>query len=93
MVTESTQTVWIVGQWYTDQPWEFSGVFDSEAAAIAACRDDTYFIAPYTLNTAAPHETTDGMPGGYYPLLETADEATIRRAVRTTMIRQTDEVL
>jgi len=66
--------LWIVGQikvvdgvgW-----WEFQGVFDDESKAAAACRDETYFIGPATLNEERPHETTpQGWVGAYYPKAE-----------------------
>ena len=42
--------VWIVGQ-ITDYPvWEFQGVFDSKEKAIKACKTESYFTAPATMN-------------------------------------------
>ena len=62
--------VWICGQYLTEidtgKVWEFAGVFDSEQKAIDACRDQSYFIAPYNINEIHPHETVP-MEGIYYP--------------------------
>jgi len=75
-------SMWITGQitsgtwyhreerWGDDYVWEFTGVFDDEDKAIAACQDENYFIAPVTLNKPFPHEKVE-MPGGYYPLAKT----------------------
>ncbi len=52
---------------------ETVGVFESEALAIAACRDANYFIAQFELNEQLSHETED--IGAYYPLADkTGDE-------------------
>ena len=59
--------LWIVGQLRTVGAWDFQGVFDSEERAVAACRDEKYFVAPATLNAELPHESHE-FPGGYYPL-------------------------
>lgn len=37
--------------------WELQGVFDTEEAAKAACRDDTYCYFLVKLNESVPHET------------------------------------
>jgi len=66
----ATASVWIVGRYIENEPWQFMGVFDSEAEAVGACRDDTYFIGPATLNEQLPHELTV-WTGLRYPLLET----------------------
>ena len=58
--------LWIVGQKPADGQWQFQGVFDSEEAAMAACRNETYWIAPATLNEFVPHEPVI-WDGGYYP--------------------------
>lgn len=64
-------TLWIVGRAVgTERAFEFQGVFSSEAIAVAACKDETYFIGPATLDEELPHETmTDNWPGSYYPKL------------------------
>lgn len=59
--------LWIVGQWKAEGVWEFAGVFDSEAAARDACRDETYFVGPAVLNERLPHESMTEWPGAYYP--------------------------
>jgi len=51
--------VWVVGQWKHSDPWEFQGVFDSEEKAVAACRDQWYFIWRTKVNEAMPHETCE----------------------------------
>ena len=67
--------VWIAGisnydKWDADWPgWQFMGVFDSEEKAVAVCKTNQYFVAPYTVNEVAPEETRP-MPGCYYPLAE-----------------------
>lgn len=62
-------SLWIVGQVDNlllgeNSPWSFRGVFDSEASAIAACADATYFIGPAILNQTA---STWKWIGSYYP--------------------------
>lgn len=65
--------LWIVGKFrgdYEDRiAWEFQGVFDSEDAAIEACRDASYFVGPAELNNPLQHETSE-WPGCYYPSTE-----------------------
>jgi hypothetical protein len=46
--------------------WDFQGVFTSEDLAVAACRDDRYFVAPAKMNQQLPHDTAE-WPGCYYP--------------------------
>lgn len=66
--------LWIVGQYLGDSEdgvaWDFQGVFDSESAAIAACRDSSYFVASATLNEELPHETVE-WDTCYYPKAST----------------------
>jgi len=70
-----TEQVWIVGvinydKWeVTWAAWQFVGVFDSEEKAVAACKTNRYFVAPYTVNEVAPEEARP-IPGGYYPLAQ-----------------------
>jgi hypothetical protein len=69
---------WICGQWKgDDKPWEFQGVFETEAQAIAACVADNYFIFPATLNKEWPQQTV-WSAGGYYPHLETKEQGAER---------------
>lgn len=70
--------MWLVGQradlaGRSDQ-WEFGGVFDTEIAAIAACRDWSYFVASFYLNETFPHETTNVWLSSSYPLFSEAPE-------------------
>lgn len=60
--------LWIAGKVLDarNSRWEFQGVFDTEAAAVAACRDATYFIGPATLNKPLPHRATHWR-GARYP--------------------------
>lgn len=66
--------LWIAGQWYATaeagQVWEFAGVFDSQEAAISACRDARYFYAPAILNEIIPHESEEWL-GVVYPIAAT----------------------
>lgn len=52
---------------------ECVGVFESEELAIAACRDEHYFIASYELNEQWPHDTVEN-ESSYYPLADKDDE-------------------
>jgi hypothetical protein len=65
--------VWIVGIYKGPAPigfaWEFQGVFSTEAAAVAVCRDQTYMIGPAEIDAELPHETAD-WPGAYYPITQ-----------------------
>jgi hypothetical protein len=65
-------TLWVCGK-YCGAPagggivWELIGLFSSEAAAVAACRTDYYFVGPAVLNEVLPDEPIS-WPGCYYPL-------------------------
>lgn len=49
------------------RPWDYQGIFSSEARAVAACRDATYFIAPVAPpDEQLPHESITN-PRSYYP--------------------------
>ena len=48
--------VWVVGQLKGIAPWQLRGVFDVESKAIAACRDENYYMWPVMLNDAFPAE-------------------------------------
>jgi len=54
--------------------WELIGVFDSYTKAVAACTKQNDWVAPITLNTAAPQETTV-FPDAEYPLAVDTDVA------------------
>jgi hypothetical protein len=63
--------VWVVGRHMGLSPdgtaWEFQGVFSTERAAVAACRDHTYFVGPAEVDVEIPHETAVTWPGAFYP--------------------------
>lgn len=48
--------------------WAFQGVFDTKEKAIAACRDDHYFIAPAVLNAEIQHDPIP-MDGVEWPMI------------------------
>lgn len=71
--------VWIVFR-FIGGPWhsETVGVFDTEAAAVDACRDETYWVGGgLVLNESLPHETIP-WPEVWYPHLESKEEGTSR---------------
>lgn len=65
--------LWIVGQNHDndnpDSGWDFAGVFSEFMLAVAACRDETYWIGPAKLDEVLPHEVTD-WEGVVYPMIE-----------------------
>lgn len=67
--------LWIVGKSIRDcddgQVWEFQGVYDSEPAAAANCRDSRYFYAPAALNQSLPDDRCP-WPDSIRPTLESA---------------------
>lgn len=64
--------LWVVGQHLGPlDSWALQGVFDSRDKAIAACRRETYFVAPITLNLSISDEQSD-WPGLFYPSEEVA---------------------
>lgn len=74
MPSEPSTRLWIVGKDLgKEDAWEFQGVFDTEAAAILACRTDDYFIGPAQLNEALP-DNSELWDGAYYPRLEPRPE-------------------
>ena len=67
----SEQTIWISGKLrgHADDgtpAWDLQGVFDTEAAADAACVDGADFIGPVPLNKPLPQDATS-WPGCRYP--------------------------
>ena len=62
--------LWIVGQHkHTTNSglvWEFQGVFDSEEKAIAACRNERYWVAEVELNKEICDEPQK-FKNAYYP--------------------------
>lgn len=76
-------TLWVVGRKLAgESEWELQGVFDREAGAVRACRDETYFVGPVVLNQPQPHGSTP-WPGAYYPLLEDKDGDNISPLARS----------
>ena len=65
--------LWICGKYLSgpksEVAWDFQGIFDDKEKAIAACRDEKYFIAPAVLNKNLPDDQID-WPGAYYPLIQ-----------------------
>lgn len=61
--------LWLVGKVNSEnyKEWEFQGVFITKARAVAACKDEFYFVGVLTLNEALPYESED-WPGAYYPM-------------------------
>ena len=68
--------VWVCGRvtCYATQSWQFQGVFRVEALAIAACRDETYFIGPAVLDVSLPEAPME-WPESYYPMAKLTDHA------------------
>jgi len=57
----------LIGEWNpAGSIWSFQGVFSDETRAVAACRDETYFIYPCDLDAELPHESVYVI-GAYYP--------------------------
>ena len=63
--------VWICGQYksgeFLNTVWDLQGIFSTREKAVAACRNENYFIAPVTVDEVVPDETTS-FPGVEYPL-------------------------
>lgn len=64
-------TVWVCGRYLTDgtdgnDAWVVRGVFSTEQAAVAACPNWEYFIAPSKLDEVLPIEPEE-WKGCYYP--------------------------
>ena len=63
--------LWLVGQYRSGEipniVWDFQGIFSTKGKALAACRNEWYFIAPIALDVELPDEVVQ-MPGAYYPL-------------------------
>jgi hypothetical protein len=57
--------LWITGKCVGDT-WEFQGIFDSEARAVAEAGPKSWFVAPVTLNEALSDERYE-FPGGFWP--------------------------
>jgi hypothetical protein len=61
--------LWIVGKSVGGpDSWEFSGVFDAEEKAVAACVTAEMFVGPALLNEVLPIDS-EGWTGAYYPLV------------------------
>ena len=50
-----------------ENAWEFQGIFSSKAAAIAACRNENYWLVPVELDVEWPDELVS-MPVAEFPL-------------------------
>lgn len=64
------QTFWLVGRTFADnRPWEFQGLYTTEAAAVARCEGEDWFVAPVIADESAPIATTP-WPGARRPAEE-----------------------
>lgn len=68
----STTTLWVCGKHRGNledgsPAWDLQGVFDTEAAAVAACASLRDFVGPVPLNQPLPHGATE-WPHCRYPL-------------------------
>ncbi len=64
--------LWICGQYRSGEEvgkviWVFQGVFSTKGKAIAACRNETYFIVPVELDDEIQDEMCEWL-GVEYPL-------------------------
>lgn len=64
--------LWVCGKHRGVDPegnpaWDLQGVFDSEAAAVAACKEPSDFVGPVLLNQQLPQQATE-WPGCRFPL-------------------------
>jgi hypothetical protein len=63
--------LWLVCQWR--KKWffwwdlEIQGIFSTEEKAIAACKNERYFIGPLALDETLPDERMESWPGSYFP--------------------------
>ena len=62
--------LWVVGKIGLKNylEWQFEGVFDDEQKAIAACKDENYFVGPTTLNQEYDTEEAVDWVDAYYPI-------------------------
>lgn len=70
---KAAKTLYLVSQFKAETKegiaWEFQGIFDTEEAAKASCRDSTYCYFPVKLNETVAHETV--IPtGAVYPITD-----------------------
>ena len=63
------KTVWVVGLWREDGPWELMGIYTNKKVAVSACITDLYFVGPYPINMPDTEETRVWIDC-YYPLRE-----------------------
>lgn len=72
-------TLYVVGQFRLHLPvgdvWDLQGVFSDRDKAVAACRNETYFLFPVELDAEAPDEPVVP-PGLEYPLTPTEGTST-----------------
>ncbi len=60
----------LIGEWdAAGTIWSFQGVFTNRDLAIAACKDETYFIFSSEIDMQLCHDNTFP-PDGYYPVIE-----------------------
>ena len=68
--------LWLVGKYLSGPPgavvWAFQGIFDSAAAATAACTERGYFMATVELNEVLADEPVP-FPDFSYPLAGEAE--------------------
>lgn len=70
---------WIVGRvsrFSAQWNWQFQGVFTTEAKAVAACIDETFFVAPAVVDEEVPYRE-EIWPGAYYPKAKTQQEQAV----------------
>jgi len=70
----SIKVLWVcgkhLGQDDAGNPaWDLQGIFEAEAAAVAACQELNDFIGPVPLNVKLPQDATE-WPNCRYPLAQ-----------------------
>jgi len=62
--------LWLVGKFIAETPdgnvWDFQGIFTTKKKAIAACKEQSYFVAPVEPNEELRDETM-AFPKAEYP--------------------------
>jgi hypothetical protein len=61
-----SETFWGCGQIKKHPAWEWQGLFSTEEKAVAACRNEDYFIFPIILDEELPDKTIN-IQDAYYP--------------------------
>ena len=54
--------------------WDFQGVFSSREKAVAACRDERYFVGPAELDEPLPNEQIE-WSGCFWPTKKEREDA------------------